>query len=116
MCRWYVIEMVLMLMGETQDVAQAHILALDNPAAGNQRFILAAGLLDTQKMADILRKEVPGAADRVPRGTPGKNTFPEDQWTADNSKVQKVLGLKFRSVEETVRDSGAQLLELEREL
>lgn len=89
---------------------------MDEPEAANQRFILAAGLLDSQKIADVLRTEVPGAMERVPRGTPGSNTFPEDQWRADNSKVQKILGLTFRSVEETIADAGKQLLELERTL
>ena len=95
-----------------QDVAEAHVLALDNPEAANQRFILAAALADSQKIADILRAVVPGANERVPKGTPGKSTFPADQWSADNSKVQRVLGLKFRSAEETFGDSGRQLLEL----
>ncbi|KAK7179759.1 hypothetical protein DPSP01_003236 [Paraphaeosphaeria sporulosa] len=97
---------------DARDVAEAHVLALDNPEAANQRFILAAALADSQKIADILRAVVPGANERVPKGTPGKSTFPADQWSADNSKVQRVLGLKFRSAEETFGDSGRQLLEL----
>ena len=97
-----------------KDIARAHILALDNPAAANQRFIITAGLLGTQKIADILRATVPGAAERVPRGEPGVNNLPSDNYQIDNSKSMKVLGLEYTSAEDTFGDLGKQLLEIER--
>ncbi|KAF9741453.1 nad dependent epimerase [Paraphaeosphaeria minitans] len=79
-----------------------------------QRFILAAALVDSQNVADILLAEVPGACERVPKGALGKSTFQADQSSADSRKVQMVLGLKFWSAEKTFGESGRQLLELKK--
>jgi len=60
---------------------------MDAPNAGNQRYIVTAGAVDSQRIADILRENVPGADERVPKGTPGKSSLPGDAWKADNSRV-----------------------------
>lgn len=97
-----------------QDIARAHILALDNPAAANQRFIIAKGVLGTQGIADVLRATVPGATERVPRGEPGTDNLPVGNYQIDSSKSEKVLGLKYTSSEDTFGDLGKQLLEIEK--
>jgi nucleoside-diphosphate-sugar epimerase len=98
-----------------QDVAEAHVLAMDAPGAGNQRLLLAADVVDSQRIADILRANVPDAVERVPQGKPGTSTLPADNFAVDHSKAERVLGLKWRSAEETFADSGRQLLEFEKE-
>lgn len=99
---------------DVRDIARAHVLALDNPAAANQRFIIAKGLLGTQRIADVLRATVPGAANRVPRGEPGTDNLPSEVYSIDNSKSKNVLGLEYTSEEETFGDLGKQLLEIEK--
>ncbi|KAF1958442.1 NAD(P)-binding protein [Byssothecium circinans] len=99
---------------DVRDVAYAHVLAIDAPDAGNQRFLITAGAVTSQQIADILRSEVPGADKRTPKGEPGKNRLADDAYSADTTKVRSVLGLTFRSAKETLADLGRQLLELEK--
>lgn len=87
---------------------------MDAPGAGNQRFITSAGLIDSQKIADIFRSKVPGAEERVPKGSPGKYNLPADHYRADASKAERILGVKWRSAEETFGDVGRQMLEFEK--
>ena len=87
---------------------------MDNPAAANQRFIITAGRLGTQRIADILRATVPSAAERVPRGEPGTDNLPGENYKIDNSKSKEILGLEYTSAEETFGDLGKQLLEIEK--
>ncbi|KAH7135075.1 3-beta hydroxysteroid dehydrogenase/isomerase family protein-like protein [Dendryphion nanum] len=99
---------------DVRDISKAHLLAIDTPEAANQRFIITAGRLTNQKIADLLREHVPGAAERVPKGDTGADTLPSDYYNIDNSKGLNVLGIKYRSAEETIGDLGKQLLEIEK--
>ncbi|KAJ4304671.1 hypothetical protein N0V90_000198 [Kalmusia sp. IMI 367209] len=99
---------------DVRDIAKAHVLALDAPEAANKQFIVTVGLADSQTIAGVLMAEVPGAEERVPKGSPGRKSFPEDQWSASNRKAKELLGLEFHIAEETFRDTGRQLLELEK--
>lgn len=83
------------------------------PEAGNNRFITSPGNVTSQEIADILHAKVSGVEGRVPKGEPGKDTLPGDTFTADTSKVQRVLGLKYTPKEKTIEDLGKQLLEIE---
>lgn len=87
---------------------------MDAPGASNKRFIVAAGLVASQEVANAMRSEVPGARERVPKGQPGNIAFPGEHWRADNSRAKNILGLKFKSATETFSDLGRQLLELEK--
>ncbi|KAF2637294.1 NAD(P)-binding protein [Massarina eburnea CBS 473.64] len=101
---------------DVRDIAHAHLLAMDAPNAGNQRFNTTAGAVTSQEIADILRAEVPGAVDRTPKGEPGKNTQADGAYTIDSNKARDVLGWTLRSAKETFADMGRQLLELEKSL
>ncbi|KAL1857329.1 hypothetical protein Plec18167_008406 [Paecilomyces lecythidis] len=100
---------------DVRDVAEAHLLAYEKPAAAGERFLIAAGNWSYQTACDIIRAEFPELRDRVPVGTPGAGEK-EDVYRLDNSKAKTVLGLKFRSTKETVTDSVKTLLRLEKEL
>ncbi|KAF2114557.1 3-beta hydroxysteroid dehydrogenase/isomerase family protein-like protein [Lophiotrema nucula] len=104
----------LPLYVDVRDLAQAHLLAMDAPGAGGNRFIISAGAVSSQQISDVLRREVEGAEERVPRGVPGKEGLAEGQFIADSSRARSVLGVRFRGVEETFRDLGVQLLGIER--
>lgn len=87
---------------------------MDAVDAGNKRFLITPGAVTSQEISDILRAKVPGAEERTPKGEPGKNTLPDDAYKADTSRAQKVLGLTYRSKEDTFVDLGKQLLEIEK--
>ena len=78
--------------------------------------MVSAGQISSQQIADTLRGTFPELEDRTPRGNPGTSSLPEKskQYDSDSAKVKKVLGLEFRPLEDTLRDLGGQLLELEK--
>ncbi|KAG8762782.1 methylglyoxal reductase (NADPH-dependent) gre2 [Ceratobasidium sp. 428] len=88
---------------DVRDVALAHVRALEVPEAGGQRFITSGGTLCWQDALDVLPRP-------YPRGIPGAgksllhNTF-------DASKARKVLGINFKGLEETVKDTELGLSE-----
>ncbi|GAD95698.1 cinnamoyl-CoA reductase, putative [Paecilomyces variotii No. 5] len=100
---------------DVRDVAEAHLLAYETPAAAGERFLVAAGNWSYQTACDIIRAEFPELKDKVPVGTPGAGEK-EDVYRLDNSKIQSVLGLRFRSTKETLTDTVKTLLRLEKEL
>ncbi|KAK4863306.1 hypothetical protein LT330_002084 [Penicillium expansum] len=85
-----------------------------NDLAGGERFFICNPETFTdQQVFDILRAELPEGKDRVPTGTPGSGKVISELFTTDVSKSQKVLGLKYRNLEETVVDAVKSLLALE---
>lgn len=97
-----------------QDLATAHLLALSTPAASNKRFLIGKSDGQAQAIADILRASFPEQlAERTPRGKPGTNCLPEGRYDIDTSRAREVLGMNYRTLEETVVDGVAQLLEIE---
>lgn len=99
---------------DVRDVAEAHLRAYEVPKAGGERFFICNPETFTdQQVFDILRAELPEGKDRVPTGTPGSGKVISELFTTDVSKSQKVLGLKYRNLEETVVDAVKSLLALE---
>ena len=104
------------LTQETQEVAAAHTSAIFTPEAGGNRFIICGGQISSQQISDTLRAEFPELEGRTPIGKPGVSSLPEEgqRYDASSEKAKKVLGIRFRSVEDTLKDLGAQLLKLEK--
>ncbi|KZV86947.1 hypothetical protein EXIGLDRAFT_560078, partial [Exidia glandulosa HHB12029] len=91
----------LHLWADVRDVARAHILAFQTPAASNQRFLLEAdGIYNAQEIADVLRKHFPEQS--IPVGTPGGGLGLKDSdiYLADNSKSKEVIGMQYGSLED----------------
>jgi nucleoside-diphosphate-sugar epimerase len=107
------IEDAIALYVDVRDLAHAHVVAATTPEAANKRFNICSGDIRSQEISDILRKEVPGAEGRVPKGEPGKNTKPADAVSQDSSRAEKILGLSWRSKVETFGEMGRQFLEME---
>ena len=84
------------------------------PEASNKRFVICAGQVSAQNIADIMRAHIPELTERTPVGVPGGNPLPENSYTCSSELAQKVLGLTFRSKEETFVDLGKQLLQIEK--
>ncbi|QRW06157.1 3-beta hydroxysteroid dehydrogenase/isomerase family protein [Ceratobasidium sp. AG-Ba] len=87
--------------GDVRDVALAHVRALEVPEAGGQRFITALEPHTWQDALDVLPPS-------YPRGEPGAGKS-VTHIVFDSSKAERVLGIKFRSFEETVKDTERDL-------
>jgi nucleoside-diphosphate-sugar epimerase len=57
---------------DVRDVAQSHVDALTNPAAGGRRILLISGLITPQLVVNIIRQNFPSLRDRVPEGKPSQ--------------------------------------------
>jgi hypothetical protein len=84
------------------------------PEASGQRFIVCEGQVSSQNISDILRKNIPELEERTPKGSPGEKGLQDGSFTCSSEKAKRVLGLTFRSMEDTFVDLGKQLLELEK--
>lgn len=93
--------------GDVREVAAAHILAFEKPEAANQRFLVGQPFR-YQLAVDAAREAFPELRDRLPEGKPG---YIEPAYTPDGSKAARVLGIKYRPLAETVKDTYAQLLQ-----
>ena len=98
---------------DVRDVAEAHLQAYQKDGATSQRFLVIGGSYSYQMICDILRMEFPEIRDRVPEGEPGSG-LGADVYKVDCSKAKKVLGLRFRSLEECIVDTGRSLLDVEK--
>ncbi|EXJ81899.1 dihydroflavonol-4-reductase [Capronia coronata CBS 617.96] len=98
---------------DVRDVAEAHRLAYEKPEAAGQRFFITGGNFVYQQFCDIIRKNVPEVRDRTPVGKPGTGVG-DDVYRVNGSKAERVLGLKYTSMEQCVTDTARSLLELEK--
>ncbi|KAF2669529.1 putative cinnamoyl-CoA reductase [Microthyrium microscopicum] len=99
---------------DPRDVAQAHLKAYESEEAANQRFIVCSGNYSYQKFVDIIRDKFPELRDSTPEGKANQPLPPV--YTLDGSKAEKVLGIKYHTIEETVVDAVKSLKELEKSL
>ena len=87
----------------------------ESPAAANQRYLVAAGKYSPQQVMDYIWKAYPArAAERgISKGSSGK-LWPEGGvFTVDMEKSTKDLGIKYRPLEETLKDTFTRLEKLE---
>ncbi|GFF74580.1 hypothetical protein CNMCM6936_006523 [Aspergillus lentulus] len=90
-----------------KDVALAHLRAYVVEEAAGERFIVAGGQFLYQNACDIIRRRFPLLRDKVPKGVPGAHL---DTYIADGTKAERVLGLQYRSLEDTLVDTVEDLL------
>ncbi len=98
---------------DVRDVAEAHRLAYEAPKANGQRYFVTGGNYTYQQIVDIIRREFPEVRDRTPEGQTGAPM--PDVYKVSNEKAKKELGMAFRSLEETVKDTIQSLIQLERD-
>ncbi|KGO41694.1 NAD-dependent epimerase/dehydratase [Penicillium expansum] len=98
---------------DVRDVSKAHLRAFEVPEAGGERFFICTGNFTYQQFVDALREKIPEIRDRVPIGKPGTGVVPSTVYTVDTSKSQKILGIKYHALEDTVVDAARSLLKLE---
>ncbi|KII86217.1 hypothetical protein PLICRDRAFT_114413 [Plicaturopsis crispa FD-325 SS-3] len=93
---------------DVRDLADAHRLALEKSEAGGGRIIVSAGSFLWQDWLDIANALTPPplGAHVLPKGVAGYGRSPEAKFVLkyDTSKAARVLGVTYRSAEETTRD------------
>lgn len=88
---------------DVRDTALAHVKAIEVPEAGGSRYLTAAGYMSNKAIADAIRETHPEYAANLPED--GVDDTPADIYKVDNSKVQNVLGIKFKTLKESVDDT-----------
>ncbi|WPH02858.1 Hypothetical protein R9X50_00572600 [Acrodontium crateriforme] len=98
------------LWTDVRDLALAHVLAMEKPEAANKRFFVTAGHFTNKQIAQIIEKNFPQYKDVLPtESTPGGD-FPEEGiYQYNNKRVTDVLGIKFKSLEESIVDTVRSL-------
>ncbi|KAH6955736.1 hypothetical protein BKA56DRAFT_563654 [Ilyonectria sp. MPI-CAGE-AT-0026] len=94
---------------DVRDVADAHITALEVQEAANERFLIVGGRASNADIANEIREQFPDLRSKLPAADSSCDPLP-DGLVYDTSKSQKVLGLKYRSLSETVSDTVKSLL------
>ncbi|KGO76949.1 NAD-dependent epimerase/dehydratase [Penicillium italicum] len=94
---------------DVRDVALAHVRAIEVPEAGGERFFVAAGFFSNKELADIARETHPQLESKLPPAD-APSDFPENIYEIDNTKSQKILGLKYRPLKQTVSDAIDSIL------
>ncbi|KAJ5129126.1 uncharacterized protein N7515_005165 [Penicillium bovifimosum] len=96
---------------DVEDLAETTVRTLTFSGVGHERFLVTQGSYDTQEIADIASSS-PVASRRVPVGEPGKR-IANTHYSCDSSKAQMMLGMKFRSLEESILPLAEQLFNME---
>lgn len=90
---------------DVRDLALAHVKGIEVEAAANKRFFVTAGYFSNKEIAAIVRKDFPEAKGVPAEGTPGGD-YPKDGiYKYNNSRTSEVLGIKFRSLEGTIKET-----------
>lgn len=101
---------------DVRDVARAHVKALEVAGAANQRFLVTGGRYSYQEIVDVLRKSdrIPPnvKTEKLPLGTPGEGYAGDFVYSVSSENSKTLLGLKYRSLEESVVDAAVQLVAL----
>ncbi|KAL7895442.1 hypothetical protein HDV63DRAFT_104136 [Trichoderma sp. SZMC 28014] len=97
---------------DVRDLAEAHVLAFEKPAAANQRYLIAASAYTYQQIVDIIRAKFPELGETTPKGETGAPMPPA--YIVDTTKANTDLGVKYRSLEDTVVDTVNSLRKLEK--
>ncbi|GFF52327.1 putative uncharacterized oxidoreductase C513.07 [Aspergillus udagawae] len=89
-----------------QDVAEAHIKALDEKVPDGSKFLLAGKKASWSDVARIVKRDYPGIGAKITEDIPGES------YPLDTTEAEKVLGMKWRSMDQMVKDVLEQQLGL----
>lgn len=96
---------------DVRDVALAHVKAIEVSEAGGKRFFILEGFFSNKKIADIIREAHPELESKLPPKD-AKDDILEGTVGFNNSRSKEILGIKYRSLKESVSDTANSLLEL----
>ena len=98
---------------DVRDLALAHVKAVEVEEAGGKRFFVVAGHFSNEDIADIIRDTHPELKDKLPaKGVKGGGYREGGLYKFDNSRSREVLGVKYRTLKESVLDTVKTLQEI----
>ena len=98
---------------DVRDLALAHVKAAELPEAANKRFFVTAGNFSNEEIADIIRDNFPELKNELPaKGTKGGGYPDGGIYKYDNSRTKEELGIKYRSLKESIVDAVKSLQEV----
>lgn len=94
---------------DVRDIALAHVRAIEREEAQGKRFFVTAGFFRNSEIADIIKKNFPDLAGQFPEKY---ETLPESfPFKIDNSRSRDVLGIEYRTLEQSITDLVKSLKE-----
>ncbi|GAA5885637.1 hypothetical protein JCM6882_007507 [Rhodosporidiobolus microsporus] len=99
---------------DVSDVALAHLRAVERASvAAGQRYLVVGAEFSASAVAIAAREAFPEKKSRFPEpgGEKGHEVPPHFEW--DTSKVERDLGIKWKPLEQTVKEALEQVFELE---
>ncbi|KAK4547780.1 hypothetical protein LTR36_000738 [Oleoguttula mirabilis] len=95
---------------DVRDLALCHVLAMEKDQAANKRFFITAGYFSNKEIAEIVGKHYPQYKEGLPTSSTPGGDYPEGGlYKYNNERVRKVLGIEFRSLEESIVDTVKSL-------
>ena len=82
---------------------------MEKDAAANKRFFITAGYFSNKEIAQIIKKHYPQYKDLPSDSTPGGDYPQEGIYKYENKRVIETLGMKFRSLEDSIVDTVKSL-------
>lgn len=90
---------------DVRDLALGHVRAMELPEAANKRFFIAANYFSNKEICEIIRKNFPEYQNNLPTVDIKGGDYPkEGLYKFDNSRTSRMLGIKFRSLDESIID------------
>ncbi|KAH7327432.1 putative NADPH-dependent methylglyoxal reductase GRP2 [Rhexocercosporidium sp. MPI-PUGE-AT-0058] len=90
---------------DVRDLALGHVRAIELPEAANKRFFIAADYFSNKEIGEIIRKNFPEYQMELPTDDIKGGDYPEEGlYKFDHSRTVKLLGIEFRSLEESIVD------------
>lgn len=97
------------LFVDVRDIALAHVRAIEREEAQGKRFFVTAGFFRNSEVVDIIKKNFPDLVGQFPESY---EVLPKEfPFKYDNSRSKSILGLEYRSLEESITDLVKSLKE-----
>ena len=98
----------LSLWIDVRDLATAHVRAIEKSAAAGKRIFTVAGLYRNSDLWEALKKNLPKLIPVLPEHC---EALPKDfPYGFDNTRSKEILGLEYRSLEESITDTAEAIL------
>lgn len=99
----------IFLWVDVRDLALAHVKAIEVPEAADKRFFVVTGYFSNKEIVEIIRKNFPEYQKQLPGPDVKGGARPDKIFSYDNKRSTDILGLKFRSLEESIVDTAKSL-------
>lgn len=98
---------------DVRDIAKAHIAAFENEKITNERLLVSAGSFDNQDIIDLIHKNFPQLANKLPKGKVGSGDTTK-LMNLDTKRTLELLGIEYIRLEKVIVDSVKQILEAQK--